>query len=147
MLKNMFVHLTNYALNKDNSAFRQATSIDDNQSHKRSISSLMNSLKEQGKNIDQILMEIKDIVIKTMLSIQLDLSHNYRACQPGDTEQQICFELLGFDIILDSELKPVLLEVNHAPSFATDSPLDYDIKHKLFVDMFNLLGLTIERKR
>lgn len=41
----------------------------------------------------------------------------------------------------------MLLEVNHAPSFATDSPLDYEIKHQLFVDMFNLLGLTLERKR
>jgi len=59
----------------------------------------------------------------------------------------MCFELLGFDIILNSELKPILLEVNHAPSFATDSPLDYEIKKKLFVDMFNILGLTIERKK
>lgn len=59
----------------------------------------------------------------------------------------MCFELLGFDIILNSELKPILLEVNHAPSFATDSPLDYEIKKKLFIDMFNLLGLTLERKK
>lgn len=59
----------------------------------------------------------------------------------------MCFELLGFDIILDSNLKPFLLEVNHAPSFATDSPLDYEIKHSLFVDMFKMLGLTIERKQ
>ena len=48
----------------------------------------------------------------------------------------MCFELLGFDVILDSELTPWLLEVNHAPSFATDSPLDYEIKSKLFIDMF-----------
>lgn len=59
----------------------------------------------------------------------------------------MCFELLGFDIILNSDLKPMLLEVNHAPSFATDSPLDYEVKKKLFIDMFNLLGMTIERKK
>lgn len=59
----------------------------------------------------------------------------------------MCFELLGFDVILDSELTPKLLEVNHAPSFATDSPLDYQIKRDLFVDMFAMLGLTIERKK
>jgi hypothetical protein len=39
------------------------------------------------------------------------------------------------------------LEVNQAPSFATESPLDYEIKRQLFVDMFGMLGLTIERKR
>ena len=41
----------------------------------------------------------------------------------------------------------MLLEVNHAPSFQTDSPLDYDIKRQLFVDMFYLLGLSIDRKK
>jgi len=58
----------------------------------------------------------------------------------------MCFELLGFDIILNDKLKPLLLEVNHAPSFACDSPLDYEVKRKLFVDMFNLIGLTLQRK-
>ena len=59
----------------------------------------------------------------------------------------MCFELLGFDIILDKNLKPSLLEVNSAPSFATESPLDYDIKRGLFVDMFGILGLSLERKK
>ena len=41
----------------------------------------------------------------------------------------MCFEVLGFDIILDSHLKPWLLEINHTPSFGTDTPLDYKIKY------------------
>lgn len=59
----------------------------------------------------------------------------------------MCFEILGFDIILDKNCKPFLLEVNHAPSFATETPLDYEIKKKLFQDTFQLLGLSVERKR
>ena len=59
----------------------------------------------------------------------------------------MCFELLGFDIILQEDLKPILLEVNHAPSFNTDSVLDYEVKKKLFKDMFTLLGMSVERKR
>jgi tubulin polyglutamylase TTLL6/13 len=48
----------------------------------------------------------------------------------------MCFELLGFDILLDHKYKPLLLEVNHAPSFATHSPLDLHIKEGLFKDLF-----------
>ena len=40
----------------------------------------------------------------------------------------MCFEILGFDIMLDENLKPYLIEINHAPSFNTDSPLDEKIK-------------------
>jgi len=54
---------------------------------------------------------------------------------------------LGFDVILDAQLTPWLLEVNHAPSFATDSVLDYQIKYELFIDTFRMLSLSIDRKR
>lgn len=40
-----------------------------------------------------------------------------------------------------------MLEVNHAPSFATDTPLDYEIKHGLILDTFRLLNLTVSRKK
>ena len=40
----------------------------------------------------------------------------------------MCFELFGFDIFLDENCKPWLLEVNHAPSFEVDTPLDYHVK-------------------
>lgn len=54
----------------------------------------------------------------------------------------MCFELLGFDVILDSDLKPWILEVNHSPSFSTDTPLDFKIKKNLIADTFRLLNLS-----
>lgn len=59
-----------------------------------------------------------------------------------------CFELLGFDILLDSDLKPWLLEVNLAPSLACDSPIDLTIKSNLLNDTLNLVGLKkYDRKK
>lgn len=51
-----------------------------------------------------------------------------------------CFELLGFDILVDSHLNPWLLEVNLSPSLACDSLLDQQIKANLISDLFNLTG-------
>lgn len=50
-------------------------------------------------------------------------------------------ELYGFDILIDSELKPWLLEVNLSPSLACDTPLDTRVKSALLVDLLTLIGL------
>lgn len=49
-----------------------------------------------------------------------------------------CFELLGFDILVDDQLKAWLLEVNLSPSLNIDSTLDLSIKSELVADLLNL---------
>lgn len=58
----------------------------------------------------------------------------------------MCFEILGFDIFLDENLKPWVLEVNHAPSFVCDTPLDTKIKQGLIYDAMRLLNLSVHKK-
>jgi tubulin polyglutamylase TTLL6/13 len=59
----------------------------------------------------------------------------------------MCFQILGFDVMLDYKLNPYLLEINQMPSFATDAPLDYNIKKNLIIDTIKLLCLSMDRKR
>ena len=58
----------------------------------------------------------------------------------------MCFQILGFDIIIDHKGQPFLLEVNQSPSFSTDSPLDYKIKKSVLYDAFRLLNLSAEKR-
>jgi hypothetical protein len=53
----------------------------------------------------------------------------------------MCFEVLGFDVLIDSSLNPWLLEVNHSPSFSTDTPFDYKVKEELVYDTIKLIHL------
>jgi tubulin polyglutamylase TTLL6/13 len=59
----------------------------------------------------------------------------------------MCFHILGFDIMLNEKFEPILLEVNHTPSFTTDTPLDQHIKYKLIKDTLILMNINIETKK
>jgi hypothetical protein len=66
-----------------------------------------------------------------------------------------CFEVLGIDVMVDSQLRPWLIEFNHLPryprpldrltvrSFGTDSPLDLDIKSRLMEEVSEPLSFTL----
>lgn len=82
-----------------------------------------------------------------MICGQPELSHQYRAAQPNNYLGNMCFEVLGFDIYIDDQLKPYVLEVNHTPSFATDSALDALIKKNVIKDALVLLNLSVKNKR
>jgi len=54
-----------------------------------------------------------------------------------------CFEIYGFDIIIDATLRPWLLEVNVCPSLSSSSPFDKFVKSMLLSDTFHLVGFNI----
>jgi len=63
-----------------------------------------------------------DLVIKTVLVAQPHLYQSYQLCRVGKNalaggrkrrEESVCFEILGFDVIIDRTLRPFLLEVLH----------------------------------
>ncbi|CAM9309768.1 unnamed protein product [Ectocarpus sp. 6 AP-2014] len=66
----------------------------------------------------------------------------------GVVEGSRCVEILGFDFMIDAALKPWLIEVNHLPSFATDSPLDRKIKAQVVSAALSVLHAKADdRKR
>ena len=51
------------------------------------------------------------MIIKTLITAHPILKHNYRTCFPNHNKGSACFEILGFDILLDRKLKAWVLEV------------------------------------
>lgn len=128
------------------------------------ITTINRWLVEHGYDTTKLWADIDDIIIKVLISAHSVLKHNYRACFPHHYRGSACFEILGFDILLDRKLKPHVLEVrlfargaardlhlhaqvNHSPSFTTDSKLDREIKDALIYDTILLLNMPAADKR
>ena len=99
-MKNMFKHLTNYAINKESKTFIQNEEIgEQDKSHKRSFAAFWKQLKKQGYDTDQIWHNIKDIILKAFCSGQPFLAHEYKSALPKEHTKALCFEVLGYIII------------------------------------------------
>lgn len=145
---NLCMHLTNYAINKNNSnfVFNEDPEIDDI-GHKRSLKSTYEYLAEEGFDVKKLQDKIDDMIIKTLCAVQPNLCHHYRSCQPEDFSRAMCFEILGFDVILDKKANPYILEVNHTPSFSTDSPLDRIIKKTVISQALELINVNLRNRK
>ncbi|XP_045450147.1 tubulin polyglutamylase TTLL13-like [Melitaea cinxia] len=141
---NVFMHLTNYALNKHSRTYV----YDSEAGSKRKISTLNKVLLSQGVDLDQLWHSIDQVIVKTIISAWPILKHSYHACFPSHDMVHACFEILGFDILLDHKLHPYILEVNHSPSFHTDTQLDREVKESLLTDTFTMLNIwQCDKKR
>lgn len=58
---------------------------------------------------------------------------------PIMTNDKHCFECYGYDIIIDSKLKPWLIEVNASPSLAASTANDRIMKYNLINDTLNIV--------
>ena len=85
---------------------------------------------------------MKTIFIRTLVAAQPILAHHYKSCQPDNYANNMCFEILGFDVMIDSKHKVWLIEVNHTPSFSTDTPFDYDLKLNVIKDSIRLMNFN-----
>lgn len=87
------------------------------------------------------------MLVKTVMIGQPLISHQYKFAQPDDECRNMCFHILGIDVMIDECLNPYVLEVNHTPSFATDTPLDYFVKFNLIKDTLVLMNINEKTKK
>jgi len=139
-LENQYVHLTNFSINKNSSAYIPNDDVTASKGHKWTLKVLFKYLNEAGVNVDTVWGQMVDIVIKTCISAEPTV-------QPlNDTKLKSlysCYELFGFDVMLDDNLKLHLLEVNISPSLHSTSVLDIAVKGPLVRDILNMASFHI----
>lgn len=121
---NMFVHLTNVAVQK------HAEGYNDKHGGKWNINNLrlyleMTKGKEKAEKCFSDINNAIYIALKSVQSVIVNDKH--------------CFEMYGFDVLLDSNLKPWILEVNASPSLVTTTEVDRKLKMQLLQDTFDIV--------
>ena len=123
-IDNMMMHLTNVAVQKG--------AEDYNQEHgsKWSIDNLRFYLEQtRGKAAtDKCFDDIKNIIYISLKSVQTVMINDKH-----------CFEMYGYDILIEDNLKPWLIEVNASPSLSTTTESDRVLKMNLMRDVFNIV--------
>jgi tubulin polyglutamylase TTLL5 len=86
---------------------------------------------------EKVERQIEEIILKSLIS-----------CMNSIPQNPNCFELFGYDIFMDSNLKCWLLEVNSSPSLEKEFMLDEVIKQQLVDDIMQVVGpISYDRQR
>ncbi|XP_067397860.1 tubulin polyglutamylase TTLL11 isoform X2 [Emydura macquarii macquarii] len=158
-LHQVFMHLTNYSLNIHSGNFIHSENV--NTGSKRTFSSILYRLSSKGIDIKKLWSDIISLVIKTVIALTPELKVYYQSDIPAGKPGPTCFQILGFDILLMKNLKPVLLEVNANPSMRIEheqelspgvfenvpSPVDEEIKVAVIRDTLRLMDPHKKKKK
>jgi len=142
-VQDLFTHLTNYSINKKSATYVSNEESEEEKGHKWTLKTLWRHFDAAGIDHSVIWEKIKDLMIKTVLSAETNLVNLHNS---NVASKYSCFELFGFDILLDSKLKPWLLEVNISPSLHSSSTLDLDVKSPLATEVFNMARYHIPNR-
>ncbi|EFJ49768.1 tubulin tyrosine ligase, partial [Volvox carteri f. nagariensis] len=125
-LGNMHVHLTNSSVQRVRAeagqlpSFLQAAGV---------LATLRRLLSRHGVDWPLLWSRVCEVATAALFAAQDAIPHSPNS-----------FELFGFDLMIDAELKVWLLEVNSSPSMGLDTPLDRAIKPRLIADVLELLA-------
>lgn len=138
-LENTFSHLTNASINKESDTYDKLKPVIGHGS-KWTLKQLFNYLITEKIctkiDVNKMIHKIRDIIILTLLSIVNSVEQNSH-----------CFELFGFDIMIDDKFKCWLLEVNGSPAIAITCKTDQIVKNKMLNNLIQCSNVEKYAKR
>ena len=123
---NLFAHLTNSSINKHNTVAWNADKDTVGHGAKWTLTMLREHFARNGLDWMTMWEKIRALIVLTLLPLP---GHVPRTASPA------CFELLGFDVMIDADLRPWLIEVNTSPALSCDCHEDALVKEGLLHDV------------
>ena len=95
----------------------------------RSLKLYMMSKFDEAR-VNRCFCEMQNLIVNIYKSVQKTIINNKHS-----------FELYGLDILIDSTLKPWLLEVNACPSLTASTKEDEELKNNMLDDCFTIVDM------
>lgn len=95
----------------------------------RSLKLYMMSKFDEEK-VNKCFCDMQNLIVNIFKSVQKIIINNKHS-----------FELYGLDVLIDSDFKPWLLEVNACPSLTASTKEDEDLKTNMLDDCFTVVDM------
>jgi len=125
-LRDVAMHLTNVAIQKTAAGYDKETGC------KWDLSSMKHFMmtKHGSEAVNACFYQMQLLMVRSLLAVQKVMM-----------QDKHCFELYGYDIMIDDVLKPWLIEVNASPSLSADTAQDHALKVGMLQDMIDVIDL------
>ena len=101
------------------------------------IVDVFNYIKSTGGDIDKLWNDIDNVIVLSIISGINYLRKNANEQCPGYGINR-CFQIIGFDILLDKNLKPYILEINYRPSLKCNTEKAFELKERMIKDSIKI---------
>lgn len=123
-IDNPYIHLTNVAIQKHNEDYNTSHG---GKWHIQNLKVYIEAIYGLEKS-DKLFRSIDQLIILSLKSVQNNMINDRH-----------CFECYGYDVLIDDQLKPWLVEVNASPSLTTTTSDDRIMKMALLRDIYNII--------
>ena len=124
---NKFIHITNYSFQKKSSKFEKYE-----EGNEISFKDFKLFLEEEKIPLEKFNLMIEQIKFLIKVSFKSVNKKLYKI------NNVLCFELFGYDFIIDNDFKPWILEINNNPGLGISSPVIKNIIPRMMDDAFRL---------
>ncbi|CAM9875768.1 unnamed protein product, partial [Hapterophycus canaliculatus] len=121
-LANELMHLTNHAVQRRGAAVGKKWSLKKFKLHV--------AMRHGRRAMDKLFWDIQALVVRTI-----------RAVDRLIIQDRQSFELFGYDVLVDENLRPWLLEVNASPSLGASNRDDLHLKKQMVGDVLDIVDV------
>ncbi|KAG5481007.1 hypothetical protein LSCM1_06682 [Leishmania martiniquensis] len=129
-IDNTYIHVTNVAVQKTYPKYTAASGCKFGIRHLRTILTATHG----AARANRLFGDIQQMIMRTLFAVQKIM-----------LQDKHCSELYGYDVMIDDNLRPWLIETNASPSLTAETPADYHLKFNMLQDMFDVIDMEGRR--